>query len=181
MNDPARPARHGGRNVVLTGFMGTGKTTVGRRLADRLGYRFVDTDELIVARHGPIPQIFADHGEDTFRRHERVVAAELSARDGLVVSTGGRLMLDGVNAELLGDTGTVVCLVASVGTIVQRVTADGSWSTRPLLAGDDAIDRIVALLDERRAGYGRFTPVETDDRSPDQVVDAIVEVLGTHA
>lgn len=159
--------------------MGTGKTTVGRRLAARLGYRFVDTDDIIVARHGPIPQIFADHGEDVFRRHERTVAAELAARDGLVVSTGGRLMLDHANADVLGDTATVVCLVASVDTIVRRVTADGSWSTRPLLAGDDAVDRITALLDERRAGYGRFTPIETDGRSPDQVVDAIVEVLGT--
>ena len=85
-------------NVILTGFMGTGKTTVGRLLAERFDYEFVDTDRVIEQRHGPIPEIFRDHGEGEFRRLERDVADELSERDRLVISTGGRLMVDAVNA-----------------------------------------------------------------------------------
>jgi shikimate kinase len=88
------------RNVVLTGFMGTGKTTVGRLLAERLGYGFVDTDALIVARHGPIAEIFAGRGEGEFRRLEAEVAAELADRTGLVIATGGRMLLDHGNAEV---------------------------------------------------------------------------------
>ena len=80
------------RNVVLTGFMGTGKSTVGRLLAERLGYEFVDTDQLIVERYGPIPEIFATDGEAAFRAYEREVAGELAERQGLVIATGGRAL-----------------------------------------------------------------------------------------
>src|SRR4051794_41915154 len=78
-------------NVVLTGFMGTGKTTVGRLLADLLGYEFIDTDELIVAQHGPIDVIFRVRGEPAFRSLERDVAGALAERERLVISTGGRV------------------------------------------------------------------------------------------
>ena len=81
--------RDAARNLVLTGFMGTGKTTVGRILADRLGYGFVDTDEVIESRAGPIPEIFDRDGEEAFREMERSVARELSGRTGLVIATGG--------------------------------------------------------------------------------------------
>lgn len=171
--DPKRAERR--PNIVLTGFMGTGKSTVGRRLAARLGRAFVDTDELIESRHGPIPAIFAEHGEDRFREVERAVAAELAARDGLVVSTGGRLLLDAANAEALGATGTVVCLVASVDELVRRLQDEADQ--RPLLAGDDPRARIEALLHERRAGYARFAQVDTEGRTPDEVVDAVLAVV----
>ena len=85
---PGPPSPRDRHNVVLTGFMGTGKTTVGRLLADELGYEFVDTDELIEQRHGSIVDIFATRGEEAFRRLEREVAAELARRSGLVISTG---------------------------------------------------------------------------------------------
>ena len=75
---PGSPPRRDRHNVVLTGFMGTGKTTVGRLLAEDLGYEFVDTDELIERRHGPIAEIFASRGEEAFRQIERDVAAELA-------------------------------------------------------------------------------------------------------
>lgn len=119
------------RNVVLTGFMGTGKTTIGRLLASRLGFEFVDTDAVIVERHGSIPAIFAERGEGAFRRMERDVADELAGRRGLVVATGGRMLVDAVNAERLGGTGDVFCLVASVDTILERVDADGAAAVRP--------------------------------------------------
>lgn len=161
-------------NVVLTGFMGTGKSTVGRLLAERTRRAFVDTDAIIEERHGPIPEIFASLGEDAFRRFEREVAAELAERDGLVVGTGGRLLLDPVNAEVLTRSGRVFCLTASIGTILRRVAPDGAGAARPLLAGADVRDRITALLAERAEGYARFEQVDTDDRSPNDVVDDIM-------
>lgn len=164
-------------NLVLTGFMGTGKTTVGRVLAARLGRRFVDTDEIIEQRHGPIPRIFAEQGEGRFRQIERQTAAELGAARGLVIATGGRLLLDPDNAEALTAKGTVVCLAAPVDEILARVTAAGV-SGRPLLDAPDPRARIAALLEERRAGYARFPQVETQGRSPDEVADEVLRVAG---
>jgi shikimate kinase len=166
------------RNVVLTGFMGTGKTTVGRALADRLEREFVDTDRLIEERYGPIPTIFAEHGEDAFRRYERDVASELADRRRLVIATGGRMMIDAANAQRLGATGDVVCLVASLDTILDRVDVDGAGATRPLLRGDDVRTRVADLLAERTEAYGAFLQVDTDGRTPDEVAVAIVEHLG---
>ena len=167
----------GRRSIVLTGFMGTGKSTVGRVLAPRLGFELVDTDAVIEARHGPIPTIFAEHGEEAFRAHERELAGELAGRDGLVIATGGRMMLDpGVRAALEGAD--VVCLVASVDTILTRIAPEGPPGDRPLLAGGEPRGRVAALLAERRDGYARFTPVATDGRTPEEVAEAVVEALG---
>ena len=172
MEQAAAPATP---NVVLTGFMGTGKTTIGRILATRLDYDFVDTDELIERRHGPIPQIFREHGEGEFRRLEREVAAELAERDRLVISTGGRLMLDAVNAAALGATGHVVCLTASVDTILTRVADDDSPVERPLLAGDEVRGTITRLLADRAEAYARFEQVDTEGRTPDEIADEIAD------
>jgi shikimate kinase len=168
---------HHVRNVVLTGFMGTGKSTVGLLLARRLGYEFVDTDAVIVERHGPIAEIFARDGEHQFRRIEAEVAVELAGQHALVIATGGRMLLDGDNAEVLARSGRVVCLTASVDTIVRRVAPDGTAANRPLLAGHDVLARIEQLLADRAPGYARFEQVTTDDRTPSEVVDAIVELL----
>lgn len=164
-------------NVVLTGFMGTGKTTVGRLLAERLGFEFVDTDQLIEQRHGPIPAIFREHGEGEFRRIEREVADELAGRSGLVISTGGRLLLDAVNAARLGVAGHVFCLTASIDTILDRVGADGAAAERPMLAGPDVRRRITELLAERAAAYARFDQIDTEASTPSAVVDEIVTRL----
>lgn len=161
------------RNVVLTGFMGTGKSTVGRLLAERLGYEFVDTDQLIVERYGPIPEIFATDGEAAFRAYEREVAGELAERQGLVIATGGRLLLDRTNADALGVHGEVFCLTATIDTILARVTGDGV-DERPLLAGDDVEQRITMLLESRAEAYARFTQVATDAKAPDDIVAEIV-------
>lgn len=170
------PAPNDRRNIVLTGFMGTGKTTVGRALARRTGFEFVDTDAMIEAEHGPIRQIFAEHGEGQFRQLERDVAASLAERDGLVVSTGGRMLVDAVNAAALGATGDIVCLTATVDTIVSRVGATAS--SRPLLAGDDLPGRIRELLAERAPAYARFTQVATDGRTPKQIAAEVLAAVG---
>ncbi len=163
-------------NVVLTGFMGTGKTTIGRLLADRLGFDFVDTDALIERQHGPIPEIFRDHGEAAFRSYEHDVALELSEQQSLVIATGGRLMLDPENATALGRTGRVFCLTASIDTILGRVLADGA-ADRPLLAGDNVRQRVESLFADRAAGYAQFTQISTDDRTLNDIVDEIVSRL----
>lgn len=173
--DPAPAA--GGTNIVLTGFMGTGKSTVGRLVAARLGRGFVDTDTLIEERHGPIPELFAQHGEEHFRRLERDVAAELAGQAGLVVATGGRTMLDPANQATLGASAVVVCLAASVEELVARLRDEAEH--RPLLREGDPAERIRALLDERRSGYGRFPQVATDGRTPSAVADAVIDVVGS--
>jgi shikimate kinase len=158
--------------------MGTGKTTVGRLLADELGYELVDTDVLIEERHGPIVTIFAEQGEEAFRAIERGIAAELGARRGLVVATGGRMMLDQENARTLGGGGAAVfCLVASSEEIYARVTADPSHIERPLLSVDDPRRRIDELLAERLPHYSRFAQVPTDGRTPEAVAKHLLTVL----
>lgn len=163
-------------NIILTGFMGTGKSTVGRLLAGRLGWEFVDTDDLIVARDGrAIADIFNEDGETRFRELEAQVAGELAGRRGLVIATGGRLMLDPDNAAALGATGPVFCLSAEVATILARVMADDG--RRPLLAVDDPEGRIDALLHRRAPAYARFRAVDTGDRPATEVAAEIAALL----
>ncbi len=162
------------RNIVLTGFMGTGKTTVGRLLAARLGLGFVDTDELIVRRDGrTIPTIFAEEGEVYFRGLETAVALELATQSNLVIATGGRLMLDPINAAALEANGRVFCLTASPEEIVARVGGDG----RPLLNVPDPAARIRELLAERAAGYGRYPQIDTTGQTADEVVEEINSLI----
>ncbi len=157
------------RSIVLTGFMGTGKSTVGRQLARRLEFDFVDTDALIEDRHGPIPVIFSEHGEDHFRAIERALADELAVRRRCVISTGGRFMLDPTTCNVLGTAADTFCLTASPETLLERVVGDGREHKRPLLDTADPRRTILDLLAERAPLYERFPQVSTDEASPDQV------------
>lgn len=162
-------------NIVLTGFMGTGKTTVGQRLAKRLGRQWVDTDRVIVERHGPIAELFATKGENVFRDIERAVAVELAAISGLVISTGGGTLIDPAAAAALTATGRVFCLVADPDEILRRVHR----SDRPLLTGEDLEANLSRLLDERAIHYLAFTQIETTGRTVNEVVEAICLSLQT--
>lgn len=163
-------------NVVLTGFMATGKSTIGRMLADALGYEWVDTDAAIEAEHGSIAEIFLANGEEAFRQMERDLATELAIRGGLVISTGGGMMLDPATAASLGGSGRVFCLAAEPGEILARVEAQDE-PPRPLLSGDDPAARIADLLAERAEAYFRFEQVATDGRTFEEIVADLVTRL----
>ncbi len=156
--------------------MATGKSTVGRMLAASLGYRWVDTDSLIETEHGPIIEIFANDGEEAFRELERDVAAQLAGEAGLVISTGGRLMLDPANAAALGRSGRVFCLTAQPDEILRRIQQQ-SGRERPLLSGASAVDRIIELLIERAEAYAQFEQVLTDGRTFDEIVADLLSRL----
>jgi shikimate kinase len=164
-------------NIILTGFMGTGKTTVGRLLAGLLNYSFVDTDDLIEARYGrSIAQIFAESGEAAFRQMERDIAQGLAEQEGLVIATGGRLMLDPTNVKALGQNGRVFCLVATPEEIVARLARDNSRE-RPLLSAPDPSQRILELLQERNHKYQQFTQVTTDGQKAIDIAHYLAELL----
>ena len=168
MGEPSLPI-----NIVLTGFMGAGKTAVGREVASRLGRPFVDMDDTIVARaQMSVPDIFARHGEAHFRQLERDVICELAEKRGLVIATGGGALVDAANRELMVRTSLVICLAASVSAIEERLGGDGS---RPLLAGDDARQRIADLLSERAAAYAEVLyRIDTTGRSVAEVADDVI-------
>jgi shikimate kinase len=164
------------KNIILTGFMATGKTTVGRTLASQLGYYFIDTDELIESRIGmTIAEFFQKKGEEAFRNMEADLAKELADKRGLVIATGGRFMLDGDNAAVLGKTGKVFCLVATPEEILQRAESDDH--VRPLLQVHNPLARIVELLQQRKEGYSQFIQLVTSLRKPETVVEEILEII----
>jgi len=165
--------------VVLTGFMGTGKTTVGKLLSEYLNYRFIDTDELIESRHNlTISDIFKELGEDAFREMERAVVRELAEMDSIVISTGGRLMLDPENVKALSHNSRVLCLVATPDEILTRVERDKDHK-RPLLTVPNPKERIVDLLQERNEQYLRFPQVITDEKRPADIAQSLAEFVNT--
>jgi shikimate kinase len=165
------------KNVILTGFMGTGKTAVGRRLARLMDYDFVDTDKWIEAKEGrTIPAIFAESGEAAFRALEREAARELAASQGLVISTGGGLMLDEKNAAALGINSRVFCLTAEPEVILSRLLKKGV-AGRPLLAGDNPLGKIQALLTARKEPYETFEQVATDGLNVEAVAKLLLEKI----
>jgi len=134
-------------NIVLTGFMGTGKSVVGRHVAQELRTPFVDVDLAITKKAGAsIKDIFATKGESAFRAFESDVIAELASQDKTVIATGGGALLDPKNLENLQQNGILVCLTARVGTLLERLKED---LTRPLLAGENVEQKVERLMKER--------------------------------
>lgn len=163
-------------NIILTGFMATGKTTVGRLLAEKLEFKFVDTDAQIVEKHGKsVAEIFVEDGEKAFRQMERDAARELGEAVRQVISTGGRMMLDPENIRSLAPFGHIFCLTAPAEEILRRVLSQVGGMDRPLLNGDNPKAKIVSLLAEREAGYGRFIQIDTANQTPDEICIQILE------
>lgn len=164
-------------NIILTGFMGTGKTAVGRRLAKRLGWRFTDVDELIETSAGlSIPEIFSKRGEAVFRRLERRHISRLSRGHHQVIATGGGAFVDPQNAQRLKACGTVVCLAAQPRVIASRLGR--RLASRPLLRGPDPLGRIKTLLAARAKGYAQADlTIATDELTVDQVVERVWQHL----
>lgn len=163
-------------HLILVGFMGTGKSTVGRLLAQRMHRPFLDVDDVIISLDGrPIPRIFSEDGEDRFRELERrALVQSLSGADS-VIACGGGAVLRPDNRHLLQAHGRVFCLTASLDTILTRIGQDPN---RPLLAGANPRSRVAALLEERQNAYQAFPDqIATDLQSPAQIVDLIIKSL----
>ncbi len=144
--------------------MGSGKTSVGRALAELLGFRFVDTDELIEGRAGRrIAEIFAQDGEPAFRRLESEAVSELAGTQGLVIATGGGLPTNQANLDSLKAHALVVCLWATPEKILERVR---SQSHRPLLNVPDPLGRIRELLEARTPFYRQADVLVTTEGRP---------------
>ena len=163
------------RNLILTGFMGTGKSAVGRLLAEQLGRPFVDTDVLIEEQTGQsINEIFSQQGVAAFRRMESAVVQELAGRTGLIIATGGGTLVDPKNQARMMDSGTVVCLSAQPDEIFSRVSDN---DRRPLLQVPDPHEAVEQLLAQREAAYSAIPwQIDTTGLSP-QAVSARIRPL----
>jgi shikimate kinase len=167
------------KNIYLVGFMGAGKSTVGRILARRLGLEFRDTDVEVVARTGfPIPEIFSRFGEEGFRAREREAVAAVCRERGLVVALGGGAPLDDRNWRLLKRTGVTVYLREDPAVLAARLVDDDS---RPLLRGYEGgarLGRIARILAAREPRYLEAdVVVECRGRSPEEIAGEVLERL----
>ncbi len=165
------------KKIVLIGFMGSGKSTVGRIVAERLGWELVDTDAMVEAAAGArIADIFRTSGEAAFREWETRVIGELAPRAGVVVATGGGApTLPSIRGFFAGDGTIVFHLRVSLANALQRA---GSKTERPLLSrGEEAVR---ALYQGRQAIYEELgVPIETDGKTPLQIAEKIMSMLGS--
>ncbi len=162
------------KNIILTGFMGVGKTSVGTRLARDLGYSFVDTDELIEADQKiAITEIFSSFGEPYFRDVETRIIRRVLEEENQVVSTGGGAVIRDENRGIFKERGLTVCLTARPEVIYNRIRHE---THRPLLQVADPLARIRELLGARERFYRQADfVIDTSDKTADQVINEIRE------
>jgi len=161
-------------NLVLCGFMGTGKSVTGRVLAQRIGAIYVDSDERLEQMHRMrISEMFAQHGEAWFRDQERACIASLMEEEGLVLSVGGGSVMDDTTRALLLEQGFCVCLTASLAETLQRLNRG---THRPLVADSEDFEaHVKGLLDERAAAYGAIpNRVDTTGKTAEEVADEVM-------
>ena len=165
-------------NIVLTGFMGTGKTVVGKKLVKKLGkkWRYIDTDERIEMRAGmKISDIFSRHGEPYFRDMETNIIRKVSEFDNCVIATGGGVVLRKENMDMLEKNGVVINLKATPETIYNRIS---SSKDRPLLNKPEPMAEIVKMLDYREPFYKRCRlSINTDQVSAEEIADTIISYV----
>lgn len=186
-NDAGEDRKPDFPGIFLVGYRGSGKSVVGRELAELLGRPLVDTDERVVARAGvSIAEIFAQEGEAVFRKAESEALAEvvqrIDAGERLVVATGGGMVLAPSNVRALRGAGIVVWLDADVTTLRGRIGTDpASAASRPSLSGQSSVDEVEAVLEVRRPLYERSSHVRlaTDSASPQELAQSIVSRLNT--
>jgi shikimate kinase len=170
-------------NLILIGYRGTGKTTVARRLALRLGWDWADADvEIELAAGKSIAAIFERDGEAVFRHLEAHVLAELTRRDRLVLAAGGGAVLREQNRLAMRQSGKVVWLKAGAETIHERIAADENTAGRRPNLTIGGLAEIIDLLDEREALYRSCSDfsVDTEDKSPEEVVQEILDWWNQH-
>lgn len=150
---------------------------MGKQLARHLKYDFVDTDEIIVQRAAmPVAEIFRTKGEPAFRQMESDLAKELARKNGLVIATGGGMMLDPENASVLGKTGWIFCLVATPEEIFDRISRD-TGAKRPLVESLDPMKQVARLLAQREPTYKQFAQVKTSGKTPDEITTGLLQIL----
>ena len=166
------------KNIVITGFMGTGKSTLGQLVAARLEREFVDMDTLIEQRERrAISRIFAEKGEPYFRQLEADLCAELANRSGLVIATGGGALVAETNLRTMERTGLVICLVCEPDELWQRI---GHSEDRPMLAERDEarFARLAALLAQRTPAYKRIKhQLDVTSLSPEEAAQQICRLV----
>ena len=165
-------------SIALIGFMGTGKSEVGKALADKTGRDFLEMDTLIVQKAGKtIPEIFKQDGEIHFRELEIEVAREVSRKKNVVATCGGGMVVNAISVDRLREDFVIICLTASPEVILKRTTADGD--TRPMLWSDDRVLRIRELLKFRQPFYDRAADfkMSSSKLSANTIADKIIKRL----
>lgn len=168
------------KNIILIGFMGTGKSTIGRNLSQTFGYPLVDTDQLIVEQQGRnIPTIFKENSEEAFRDMETELLKSFIKHSGHIIATGGGIIGRPENRQLLRELGYVVWLIAHPTEILKRTSRNAN---RPLLDNDDPEKTIHDLLGVRTPLYrnAAHIGIETDNLSFDEVTAGIIESARYH-
>ena len=163
------------KNIFLIGFMGSGKSTIAKMLAEKLGVMRAEMDEMIVQEQGmPITEIFEKFGETHFRDIETDLVRRLQEQDGVIVSCGGGAVLREENCSMMKQSGAIVLLTAKPETILERVKDS---TDRPILNGNMNVEYIAGLMEKRRACYEEAADfaVATDDKSSEEICQ---EILG---
>ena len=164
-------------NIVLTGIMGCGKSTVGKLLSKQLkNYIFVDTDDVIVDLEGmTIPEIFSKKSEQYFRNLEEGVIEELSQEENLIIALGGGVFESEKNRNNLLESGDVIYLKTDLDTIYERIKSD---KNRPLLNCENPKEKLKTLMDNREQNYLKADYIiETDNKTPEDIVGEIIDIL----
>lgn len=165
------------KNIVLIGLMGSGKSTIGRTIAKKLGRRFIDTDRYIERKAGKtIPDLFKEDGEIAFRTLERETVKKLSQYVGIVIATGGGIIKDPENFKHLKQSGWIIALYASPDTLYKRISGK---RIRPLLLEqEDPVKALENIFNERKSMYAQADfQVNTEDKEIDEIADEIISLL----
>jgi shikimate kinase len=161
-------------NIVLTGFMGSGKTVVARQLARLLGMKVIDVDtEIEKSTKITINEIFKQFGEPRFREIETETIKQVSENNNVIISTGGGAVLKQENMDAMREKGVIICLTAEPETILERTMSTGD---RPLLHVENPLERIKELLELRKPFYEKAdVMIDTDRKTPLQIAEEIIE------